>query len=321
MATVASDSITVSTINDGILLSNTPPTDPIDGQLWQDTSSEPQLVKKWKEGSWVIWELYAENLKVNTLQALSSNLGDITAGTYTSWSIEDYDAYDYLSGIYLFKGGIRFFTIENPNTTDPDTSGVASGKMIRGMSIISGVVQFYQQQIPLEDTRTANEILKEVDGFWTPYSDVGGYCGSISSYKYSGGIGQLTLNADLISVQGKLETNAGIISNSSSVTVALFYGMSVVFRRQGNLVTASITRQRVTTATTGEDIMTNEKVPSGYRPSYSHYFGINRNSGTNILKDLVMGIASNGDVRVTIGETGTAMFTGSTSYFTADPLP
>ena len=34
-----------------------------------------------------------------------------------------------------------------------------------------------------------------------------------------------------------------------------------------------------------------------------------------------MGIASNGDVRVTIGETGTAMFAGSTSYFTADQTP
>ena len=67
--------------------------------------------------------------------------------------------------------------------------------------------------------------------------------------------------------------------------------------------------------------MTNEKVPSGYKPSYSHYFAINRNSGTNILKDLVMGIVSNGDVRVTIGETGTVVFTGSTSYFTTDPSP
>ena len=122
----------------------------------------------------------ASKIVADSISAISANLGNITAGTYTSWSIEDYDAYDYLSGIYLFKGGIRFFTIENPNTTDPDTSGVASGKMIRGMSIISGVVQFYQQQIPLEDTRTANEILKEVDGFWTPYSDVGGYCGSIN---------------------------------------------------------------------------------------------------------------------------------------------
>ena len=34
-----------------------------------------------------------------------------------------------------------------------------------------------------------------------------------------------------------------------------------------------------------------------------------------------MGIESNGDVRVTIGESGLSVFAGSTSYFTEDPLP
>lgn len=257
----------------------------------------------------------------DSLSTISADLGDITAGTYISWSIEDYEVYDYLSAIYLFNGGIRFLTIENPNTTDPETAGVASGKLIRGMSVISGMMQFYQQSVPSGDTRTANEILKEIDGFWTPYGDTGGYCGSISSYKYSDGTGQISVDADLINLYGEVTTNVGTITNISSISVALFYGITIVFRRQGNLVIASIARQVRTTSTTGEDILTNEKVPSGYRPSYSHYFGINRNSGTNILKDLVMGIASNGDVRVTIGETGAAVFTGSTSYFTADPLP
>ena len=119
----------------------------------------------------------------------------------------------------------------------------------------------------------------------------------------------------------KLDKSFRPASTITSISASLFYGITVVFRRQGNLVTASINRQGITTAQTGEAMVTNEKVPSGYRPISSHYFGINRNSGTNILKDLVMGIESNGDVRVTIGETGTAMFTGSTSYFTADPLP
>ena len=119
----------------------------------------------------------------------------------------------------------------------------------------------------------------------------------------------------------KIDNSFRPASTITSITVALFYGLTVVFRRQGNLVIVNIARQVCTTAETGEDIMTTEKVPSGYRPSYSHYFGINRNAGTNILKDLVIGIESNGDVRITIGENGTAMFTGSTSYFTADPLP
>ena len=148
----------------------------------------------------------ASKIVADSISAISANLGNITAGTYTSWSIEDYDAYDYLSGIYLFKGGIRFFTIENPNTTDPDTSGVASGKLIRGMSVISGVMQFHQKSVPSGDTRTANDILKEVDGFWTrnPNSAVGGYCGSISSYKYTNGFKQLSIDTDILQILAKV---------------------------------------------------------------------------------------------------------------------
>lgn len=141
----------------------------------------------------------------------------------------------------------------------------------------------------------------------------GGFVHTFPLYAYESSAATVTLT--------KVDKSFRPASTITSIRTSLFYGITVVFRRQGNLVTASIDRQGITTAQTGEAMMTTEKVPSGYRPISSHYFGINRNSGTNILKDLVMGIESNGDVRVTIGETGTAMFTGSTSYFTADPLP
>ena len=65
----------------GIIVSSVAPASPKTGQLWQDTSTTPQLVKKWNGSSWVIWELYAQNLKTDSLSALSANLGDITGGT------------------------------------------------------------------------------------------------------------------------------------------------------------------------------------------------------------------------------------------------
>ena len=119
----------------------------------------------------------------------------------------------------------------------------------------------------------------------------------------------------------KIDKSFRPASTITSITVALFYNITAVFRRQGNLVIVSIAHQVRTTATTGENILTSEKIPSGFRPSYPHYFVINRNERTNMLKDLIMGIESNGDVRVTIGEIGDAAFSGSTSYFTEDPLP
>lgn len=120
---------------------------------------------------------------------------------------------------------------------------------------------------------------------------------------------------------GPVSFNGVPMNTTSSVTVALFYGITVDFRRQGNLVIASIGRQVRATWEKVEDVVILEKVPSGYRPSYLHYFGINRSIGSNVLTGLVMGFEPNGNVRVTIGAIETAVFSGSTSYFTEDPLP
>lgn len=84
-------------------------------------------------------------------------------------------------------------------------------------------------------------------------------------------ISDLKVNGN-IDVGGSLSFKGIPMNTESSKTVALFYNITGTFRRRGNLVTVSFGRQIRTTSTTGEDIMTNEKVPSGYRPSYSHYF-------------------------------------------------
>ena len=65
----------------GIIVSSVAPTSPQTGQLWQDTSTTPQLVKKWTGGSWVIWEMYVENMVVDTISSMSSDLGNMIGGT------------------------------------------------------------------------------------------------------------------------------------------------------------------------------------------------------------------------------------------------
>ncbi|MGX7008536.1 hypothetical protein SAMN02746068_00499 [Lactococcus chungangensis CAU 28 = DSM 22330] len=62
----------------GIIVSSVAPDSPQTGQLWQDTSTTPQLVKKWTGNEWVIWELYAQNLKADSLEALSAKIGKIS---------------------------------------------------------------------------------------------------------------------------------------------------------------------------------------------------------------------------------------------------
>ena len=82
----------------GIIVSSVSPDSPQTGQLWQDTSTTPQLVKKWTGSEWVIWELYAQNLKADTLETVAAKIGKI------------YNEFDNSSGGMDNKGTI---TIED----------------------------------------------------------------------------------------------------------------------------------------------------------------------------------------------------------------
>ena len=93
----------------GIIVSSVAPASPKTGQLWQDTSTTPQLVKKWTGSEWVIWELYAQNLKSDSLETLSAIIGKLS-NTYTV---------DYGAGVHT--GTV---TIEN-GMTIVDDAGIS----------------------------------------------------------------------------------------------------------------------------------------------------------------------------------------------------
>ena len=165
----------------GIIVSSVAPASPQNGQLWQDSSTTPQLVKKWTGSSWVIWELYVENMNVNNLSALSPNLGNITGGSYTSWNVSNGPVYDYLNGVYIANGRVRSLTIENPSSTNPDDAGVAINKYVRGTQSFAGTTEYYMATV--QTTQTANQLLKSSGGmdFWSQLNDTGGYCGQITA--------------------------------------------------------------------------------------------------------------------------------------------
>ena len=118
----------------GIIVSSAAPASPQSGQLWQDTSTTPQLVKKWNGTEWVIWELYAQNLKADTLETLSAKIGKVynefdnssggidNKGTIT---IEDSIKVDYYNGnshttmdLVASSSGQGLFTQHLPDKTD-----------------------------------------------------------------------------------------------------------------------------------------------------------------------------------------------------------
>lgn len=66
----------------GIIVSPTPPENPKVGQLWQTASGEP--IKRWDGSRWVLHYVSVENLDVQTLSAITVDVGKLTAGTIES---------------------------------------------------------------------------------------------------------------------------------------------------------------------------------------------------------------------------------------------
>ncbi len=66
----------------GIIVSPTAPENPKAGQLWQTASGEP--IKRWDGSRWVLHYVSVENLDVQTLSAITADLGKIRTGEIES---------------------------------------------------------------------------------------------------------------------------------------------------------------------------------------------------------------------------------------------
>lgn len=62
----------------GVIVSDTAPENPTVGQLWQTATKQP--IKRWDGTAWVLHYISVDNLDVETLSALSANLGTVIAG-------------------------------------------------------------------------------------------------------------------------------------------------------------------------------------------------------------------------------------------------
>lgn len=74
----------------GITVSNTQPTSRYVGMLWQDTSQNPNQLKRWNGSYWELFIFYAVNIKADNLQAISAMLGDVEGGSFTGGKFVNY---------------------------------------------------------------------------------------------------------------------------------------------------------------------------------------------------------------------------------------
>lgn len=105
-------------------------------------------------------------------------------------------------------------------------------------------------------------------------------------------------------------------------TVSIFFGLTANLIREGNIVTVNFERQTKSGLSEVEDLMANETMPLGFRPSVNkHHFNINRNSSINIVNDLLVAFGKDGAVYYTNNKSGTFVYSGSTTFFTSDAMP
>lgn len=75
----------------GIIISPTAPPNPEVGQLWQVANGEP--IKSWNGSSWELYYVSVKNLSVQTLSAITSNLGKVNSA----------DINNFLNGVKVLE--------------------------------------------------------------------------------------------------------------------------------------------------------------------------------------------------------------------------
>ena len=252
----------------GIIVSSVAPASPQNGQLWQDTSTTPQLVKKWTGNEWVIWELYVENMNVNNLSALSPNLGNITGGSYTSWSVStDPGGNPILNGIYLYNGRLRSVSIANPISTDPKKVGGIVNSRISGMEMFGGYTDYYHgEYAPVNGT--AEDMLKELNGmsFWSQLNDTGAYVGRIVGFQLPDNDPYILISAPRLLVNGSIHAGGGVTTGSTWIQLSSLASYKVEFGR----VTI---RVKVTTGNSTATVNLGS-IPTNKRPSTDLMFNV-----------------------------------------------
>lgn len=91
--------------------------------------------------------------------------------------------------------------------------------------------------------------------------------------------------------------------------------------RIGNQVQISWNRAISNINTQCEYSKVNETIPSGYRPACEVHMGINGNVSNSVNAWAILHLQTDGTIKLTNAFTGNHVWTGTTTYLTADPFP
>ena len=121
----------------GTYTSDTAPTQPFEGMLWKNTGTSGGYIQnaiyQWNGSEWTLYYFAVANLDVKKLSAITSDMGELTAGSIeVPWEYTDNPQY-IISGTTKFSksdGGTNPISIEfamtNKGTSQIDASGFAN---------------------------------------------------------------------------------------------------------------------------------------------------------------------------------------------------
>lgn len=262
----------------------------------QNESDVQIIAKKMKvSGDMIVnGAITAEKLNINSLSALSADLGDVTSGSITNSFVD-----------YTRSGTIK---INNSITIDTkDTSATVANKANQHIKMNSSGFALTAENSSNTPAYSMQIMPESINFNKLDYDTTRGGTSGWS----------LTHNGYYSMLQVDMVWQNVRINNTSKLP----YGITANCVRIGNLVTISVNRQITNVAIVTENNRANETIPSGFRPISQAHLTLTGNTGTTIDATCICHLNPDGSIDFTNNKTGNRVWTGTVTYTCVEPMP
>lgn len=236
----------------------------------------------------------ADKLNVNSLSALSADLGDVTSGSITNSFVD-----------YTRSGTIK---IDNSITIDTkDTSSTVANKANQHIKMNSSGFALTAENSSNTPAYSMQIMPESINFNKLDYDTTRGGTNGWS----------LTHNGYYSMLQVDMVWQNVRINNTSNMP----YGTKANFVRIGNLVTVSVNRQITNINVVAENQLANETIPEGFRPITQAHLTLTGNTGSTIDATCICHLNPDGTIRFTNNKTGNRVWTGTVTYTCVEPMP
>ncbi|SER07607.1 hypothetical protein [Streptococcus gallolyticus] len=262
----------------------------------QNESDVQIIAKKMKvSGDMIVnGAITAEKLNVNSLSALSADLGDVTSGSITN----------------TFSSGTRSGNIkikDNVEITSTDTSNLLPEKAKENLVLSTGSLAMNASTSSDEATHSMLIMPETIKYTKNNYDTTRGGTNGWS----------LTHNGYYSMLQVDMVWQNVRLNNTSN----LMYGIGANYVRIGNLVTISINRQISNIAVVAENEIASEKIPEGFRPISQAHLVLVGGTNKSIDATCIVHLNPDGSIGFTNNKTGNHVWSGTVTYTCVEPMP